>query len=164
RIEPFDFLGLPDFIPRLTRWKLRPALRLFDSAIDAIIEARRRHLDTDPASVPRDLLTLLLEAHDPETGAGMSEAEVRSNIITFVAAGHETTANAIAWSLFLLSQSPEWCARVKAEARQAIEGPAATLAERLPITRAVIDEAIRLYPPLPAISRSAVRPDERAGE
>src|SRR5262249_49378708 len=73
-------------------------------------------------------------------------------------------ANTIAWSLFLLSQSPEWHARVKAEACQAADGPIAGLAERLPITRAVIDEAVRLYPPLPAISCAAVGPDELAGE
>jgi cytochrome P450 len=164
RIEPFDFLGLPDCIPRLTRWRLRPALKLFDSAVDRIIENRRRHLLSDPAGVPRDLLTLLLDAQDPETGAGMSEAEIRSNIITFIAAGHETTANAIVWSLFLLSQSPEWCARVKAEACQSRVGPVAGLADRLPVTRAVIDEAVRLYPPLPAISRVAVGPDQLAGE
>jgi len=107
-IEPFDLLRLPDFIPRLIRWKLPPALELFDGTVDTIIGTRRRHLLADSANVPRDLLTLLLEAQDPETGAGMSEAEVRSNIITFIAAGHETTANAIAWSLFLLSQSPDW--------------------------------------------------------
>jgi cytochrome P450 len=164
RIEPFDFLRLPDCIPRLARWKLRPALKLFDGAVDTIIETRRRHIETDPASVPRDLLTLLLEAQDPETGAGMSEPEVRSNILTFIAAGHETTANAIAWSLFLLSQSPDWYARVKAEARQSVDGPIASLTERLPLTRAVIDEAVRLYPPLPAISRAAVAPDQLCGE
>ena len=163
RIEPFDFLGLPDCIPRLARWKLRPALKLFDGAVDTIIETRRHRLETDPASVPRDLLTLLLEAQDPETGAGMSEAEVRSNIVTFIAAGHETTANAIAWSLFLLSQSKEWYARVKAEARQSLDGPITGVAERLPLTRAVIDEAVRLYPPLPAISRAAVAADALAG-
>jgi cytochrome P450 len=164
RIEPFDFLGLPDFIPRLSRWRLRPVLRLFDSVVDAIIETRRGHLQDDPGSVPRDLLTLLLEAEDPETGAGMSEAEIHANIITFIAAGHETTANAISWSLFLLSQSPEWCARVQAEATQTLEGPNAGFAECLQITRAVIDEAVRLYPPLPAISRAAIGPDELAGQ
>jgi cytochrome P450 len=163
RIEPFDILGLPDSIPRLSRWRLRPVLRLFDSAVDAIIETRRRHLEDDPASVPRDLLTLLLEAEDPKTGAGMSEAEIRANIVTFIAAGHETTANTIAWSLFLLSQSPEWCDRVRAEASSALDGPVAGLAERLPTTLAVIEEAIRLYPPLPAISRAAIGQDELAG-
>ena len=128
-----------------------------------IVPRRTILLHAHPASVPRDLLTLLLEAQDPETGAGMSEAEVRSNIVTFIAAGHETTANAIAWSLFLLSQSKEWYARVKAEARQSLDGPITGVAERLPLTRAVIDEAVRLYPPLPAISRAAVAADALAG-
>jgi cytochrome P450 len=163
RIEPFDLLGLPESVPRLSRLKARSVTRVFNSAVDTIIETRRRHLREDPAKVPRDLLTLLLEAEDPETGKGMSEAEVRANIITFIAAGHETTANAITWSLFLLSQSPEWRERVTAEARQELAGPAVGLIQRLVETRAVVDEAIRLYPPLPAISRAALGPDELAG-
>ena len=89
---------------------------------------------------------------------------MRSNILTFIAAGHETTANTITWSLFLLSQSDEWRARVEAEAQREIDGPVAGLAERLVETRAVIDEAIRLYPPIAAISRVAMGPDELAGQ
>ena len=68
--------------------------------------------------MPDDILTLLLKAQDPETGQPMSEAEVRANIITFIAAGHETTANTITWSLFLLSQSSQWQERVVAEAER----------------------------------------------
>src|SRR6202023_1723966 len=97
-------------------------------------------------------------------GQRMTEAEVRSNILTFIAAGHETTANTITWSLFLLSQSDEWRARVEAEALREMAGPVAGLAERLVETRAVIDEAIRLYPPIAAISRVAMGPDELGGE
>jgi cytochrome P450 len=163
RIEPFDLLGLPPFIPRLSRLKVGRALRLFDSAVDAVIDMRRRQLSADRTRVPMDLLTLLLEAQDPETGQGMSQAEVRANAITFIAAGHETTANAITWSLFLLSQSQEWRERVRAEARREIGGPAEDCAERLVDTRAVIEEAIRLYPPIAAISRVAIGPDEVAG-
>ena len=114
--------------------------------------------------MPRDILTLLLEAQDPETGRGLSEREVRANIITFIAAGHETTANAITWSLFLLSQSPEWRERVAAEAEREMGGSAGSLPERLVETRAVVEEAIRLYPPLVAISRAAIAPDELAGQ
>jgi len=164
RLDPFDVLGLPNWVPRLSRWKLRPMLRLFESAIDAIVSTRRRRIAEDPDSVPRDILTLLLEARDPETGEGLSEVEVRANILTFIAAGHETTANSITWSLFLLSQSPEWRARVQAEADRVLDGDIEGLAERLVETRAVIDEANRLYPPIAAISRAALAPDELAGE
>ena len=139
-------------------------LRLFESAIDTIVSTRRRRIAEDPGGVPRDILTLLLEARDPETGAGLSEVEVRANILTFIAAGHETTANSITWSLFLLSQSPEWRARVQAEADRELDGDIDGIAERLVETRAVIEEANRLYPPIAAISRAALGPDELAGE
>lgn len=164
RLDPFDVLGLPNVVPRLSRWKVRPMLRLFESAIDTIISIRRRRIADDPASVPRDILTLLLEARDPETGEGLSEIEVRANILTFIAAGHETTANSITWTLYLLSQSDEWRARVQAEADRELNGNIDGLADRLVETRAVIEEANRLYPPLAAISRAALGPDELAGE
>jgi len=163
RIDPFDVLGLPAFVPRIGRLSARPALRLLDNAIDNIIATRHRRLAEDAATVPRDILTLLLEAQDPETGRGVSEAEVRANILTFMSAGHESTSNAITWTLFLLSQSDEWRERVISEVEHEMHGPADTLAKRLIQTRAVIDEAIRLYPPLAAISRVAIGPDELAG-
>jgi cytochrome P450 len=163
RLDPFDVLGVPAVVPRPGRWKVRPALRLFDAAIDAIVSMRRRRIAQDPASVPRDVLTLLLEARDPETGEGLSEIEVRANILTFIAAGHETTANTITWSLFLLSQSREWCRRVQAEAERELDGDIDGIADRLVETRAVIEETMRLYPPIAAISRSALGPDQLAG-
>ena len=164
RLDPFDVLGVPNVVPRLTRWKVWPALRLFDSAIDAIVANRRRRIAQDPAGVPRDVLTLLLEARDPETGEALSEVEVRANILTFIAAGHETTANTITWTLFLLSQSAEWQRRLQAEADRELDGGIDGIAERLTETRAVIEETMRLYPPIAAISRSALGPDELAGE
>lgn len=164
RIDPFDMLGFPDFVPRPTRWKLRPMLRVFESAIDTIISTRRERIAADPASAPHDILTLLLEAADPETGEALSEAEIRANILTFIAAGHETTANCISWSLFLLSQSGKWRERVQAEVDREIGGALDGLADRLVETRAVIDETNRLYPPIAAISRVALGRDELAGE
>jgi cytochrome P450 len=164
RIDPLDLLGVPAFVPRPGRWKVQPMLRLFESAIDSIIATRREKLATNPDSVPRDILTLLLEAKDPENGAPLSEPEIRANILTFIAAGHETTANCITWSLFLLSQSPQWQERIAAEAGRELNGGSNGLAERLTETRAVIDEANRLYPPLAAISRVALGPDELARE
>ncbi len=164
QIDPFDLLGIPAAVPRPHRWKVRPALRLFETAIDTITATRRRRVAENPDGAPRDILTFLLEARDAETGAALSEAEIRANILTFIAAGHETTANAIIWSLFLLSQSTEWRERVQAEAERVLDGDAERIAERLVETRAVIDEANRLYPPITTISRSALQPDELAGQ
>jgi cytochrome P450 len=163
RIDPLDMLGVPDIVPRPWRWKLGPMLRLFESAIDTIILTRRERIAKNPAGAPRDILTLLLEATDPESGEALSETEIRANILTFIAAGHETTANCISWSLYLLSQSPLWRERVQAEADREFGGAADDLADRLVETRAVIDESNRLYPPIGAISRSAIGPDELAG-
>jgi cytochrome P450 len=163
RIDPFDVFGAPPSMPRLGRLKARPALRIFDRAIDSIISARRRRIAHDPDGVPEDLLSLLLRAEDTHTGARLTEAEVRSNVLTFIAAGHETTANCLTWALFLLSQSSECRERVRWEADRNLDGDIDGLADRLANTRAVIDEANRLYPPITAISRAAVEPDELAG-
>ena len=128
------------------------------------IAMRQRRLAADPENAPRDILTLLLEARDPETGGALSDIEIRANILTFIAAGQETTANCITWTLYLLSQSRESRERVRAEADQEFDGSLEGLADRLPVTRAVIDETNRLYPPITAISRTAFGPDELAGE
>lgn len=164
RIDPFDILGVPDVVPRPGRWKLRPTLRLFESTIDAIIATRRQRIAGDPDGAPNDILTLLLKAADPETGEALSETEIRANILTFIAAGHETTANCITWSLFLLSQSDEWRERVQLEADRELGGTIDGVADRLVETRAVIEETNRLYPPITAISRAALGPDELAGQ
>lgn len=159
RIDAFDIFGLPDAVPRISRWKVRPALRFFEKAIDTVIAERRRLLTDRSKPAPQDILTLLLEAKE-----GLSESEVRANVLTFIAAGHETTANCLSWSLFLLSQSPEWRQRVHAEAvRELRDRDIGTLADRLVETRAVIDEANRLYPPIAAISRAALGPDVLSG-
>jgi cytochrome P450 len=107
RVDPFDILNLPDFVPRPTRLPVRASLRFFEQTIDALIAARRKRRADNPEALPRDLLALLLDARDPETGEGLTEAEVRANVLTFIAAGHETTANCLTWSLYLLSQAPE---------------------------------------------------------
>jgi cytochrome P450 len=163
KIDPLDLLGLPPSVPRLSHLRVRSTLRFFETAIDEIIATRRQRVRANAGDDADDILTLLLAALDPETGERLSEAEVRSNILTFIAAGHETTANTITWSMFLLSQSPEWRKRVEAEAQREMRGPVAGLAERLVDTRAVIDEAIRLYPPIAAVSRVAMGEDELAG-
>ena len=163
RIDPFDLLDLPDFVPRLSRLFARSAIRLFHQTVDDMIESRLRGLHTERADLPQDILTLLICARDPKSGASLTEKEIRANVITLIAAGHESTANAITWALYLLSQSAEWRERVRAEAEQECDHPAETLCDRLVQTRAVIDETLRLYRPLAAISRVAIAADTARG-
>jgi cytochrome P450 len=162
RIDPLDLLGAPDFVPRLRRRRGRAALEFFDSAVDAIIE-KRRALLSQGAEAPRDLLTLLMSAKDPENGRAIAEADVRANIVTFINAGHETTANALTWTLFLLSQCPEWRERAEADADQAFDADQSVATERCEILRAVFEEALRLYPPAAMLARQAIADDELAG-
>jgi cytochrome P450 len=110
-----------------------------------------------------DLLSLLLRAR--EDGAGMTDRQVRDEALTLFLAGHETTANALAWAWWLLSEHPEAEAALHAELDDALGGPPPTVRDlpRLPYTEAVLSEAIRLRPPAWAIGRRAVR-DHRAGD
>lgn len=165
RLHPFDLLDLPDWLPRLGRGRVAPALAFFSEQVEAIIAARRALMRERPAEVPRDLLTLLLEAADPETGRGLSEIEVAANVVTFIGAGHETTANALTWALFLAQSDPAARERLEAEADEAFAGDAdpVSLLDRLVFTRAVIEEALRLYPPVPSLSREAIGEDRIAG-
>ncbi|WP_134496504.1 cytochrome P450 [Microvirga pakistanensis] len=161
RVDPLDIFGFPDWIPRIGRWRARPAIRFFEETVNELITTRKALLARgEPA--PRDLLTLLLEASDPETGKGLSDTEVRANIVTFIGAGHETTANALSWSLYLLSQDERVRTRIEQEADEVLgQGPFEPHhLERLVYTRAVIDEAIRLYPPAPYMSRTAIQDDQ----
>jgi cytochrome P450 len=163
RIGLLDLIGAPDFIPRPGRWQLKSPLRYFEGVIDDLIEARRQAIERNASAGRDDLLTLLLRALDPATGQPMTLTEVRSNLLTFLSAGHETTANTLAWALFLLSQSDHWRARVAEEAEREFRGPEEGLVDRLVVARAVVDEALRLYPPIAALSRSAKGPDRIGG-
>src|SRR5579871_454713 len=164
RIDPLDVLGVPAFVPRWTKWRARPAMKFFENAVRKIVSERQRLLSEQSEQRPDDILTLLLEARDPDTGQSLTEEELRANIVTLIAAGHETTANALTWSAFLLSQDKTWQDRVAAEGRRVLRDATRVTPEKLVDTRAVIEEALRLYPPIAAISRVAIAPDELAGE
>ena len=159
-IDPLDVFGFPDWIPRLGRWRARPAIRFFEETVGELIDGRRALIERG-GTPPRDILTLLLEAADPETGQGLGDVEVRANIVTFIGAGHETTANALSWSLYLLSQAQDVRERVEREVDAVLgeRAPAPDDLARLVFTRAVIDEAVRLYPPVPFMSRAALAED-----
>jgi cytochrome P450 len=160
-IDPLDVFGFPDWVPRLGRLRARPAIRFFEEIVTELIETRRA-LIARGGDAPHDLLTLLLEASDPETGQGLGPVEVAANIVTFIGAGHETTANALSWSIFLLSQTPAIRERVEREVDEVLGAERAIGPDDLPrlvFTRAVIDEALRLYPPAPFMSRAPIRED-----
>jgi cytochrome P450 len=162
-IDPLDVFGLPSWIPRVGRMRARPAIRFFEETVKDLISNRKALLAAgEPA--PRDLLTLLLEAADPATGHGLSDIAVQANIVTFIGAGHETTANALSWSLYLLSQAPDARARAEREVDEILGDRrlAAEDVERLTFIRAVIEETMRLYPPAPFMSRAAIA-DDRIG-
>ena len=116
------------------------------------------------ASGPRDLLDLLMAARDPESGEGFSPSQLRDQIATMILAGHETTAVALCWSVYLLAQVPEVQERIAQEAAAVLsDSGAEPQLSKLTYTRAVLDEVMRLYPPAYVIVRAARQPDEVAG-
>jgi cytochrome P450 len=154
RIDLLSTLGLPAWAPTPKRLKARGAVKFFEREIGALVARRKAQIDADPASAPNDLLTLLLTTRDPEGGALFGAEEVYDNAMTFIFAGHETTANALAWTLYLLSQFPVVEAKVAEEVRLADGDPA-----HMPYTRQVLEESLRLYPPAPFVSRDSIGPD-----
>jgi cytochrome P450 len=112
-----------------------------------------------------DLLSLLLAARDEDTGEAMSDKQVRDEALTLILAGHETTANALAWTWYLLSQNPEVEQKLHAELAAVLDGRAPTVADlpNLRYTSMVIDESMRLYPPAWSVGRSPIADDEILG-
>ena len=162
RIDPLDVLAAPDWIPRLGRVTGAGAGRFFESRVSALVARRRAQVEAGDV-VADDLLTALLTARDEEGGGGLSDKEVASNVLTFILAGHETTARTLGWVLHLISRTPEVAARLHQEA-DAFDVDAPDWADRLPWTRAVIEEAMRLFPPAPTLARRALGPDVVGGQ
>jgi cytochrome P450 len=118
------------------------------------------------ADAPNDLLTRLVAAKDPEGGAGLTPQEIRDEVITIFVAGHETTAVALTFAWYLLAHHPDVEARLHAELDRVLgaRAPSGADIENLPYTRQVIEEAMRLYPPAPAVTgRRAVAADDICG-
>jgi cytochrome P450 len=132
------------------------------TAFVARLMAERRAAGKTAGAPPRDLFDLMGEARDPETGAAFSDAQLGDEVATMILAGHETTATALFWALYLLALDPETQEQVAREARGVAADDEADL-DRLKFTRAVIDETMRLYPPAFLIGRAATGPDTIAG-
>jgi cytochrome P450 len=152
---------LPIIGPRRIKAKqdeIRAEFSVMDAAIARMIAARQQN----PGAAPKDLLGRLIAATDPDGGAGLSAAEVRDEVVTIFVAGHETTAVTMTWVWYLLSQRPDEEAKLHAEL-DAVLGDRAPTPEdlpRLPYARMVIEEAMRIYPPAPAVSVRIARADD----
>jgi cytochrome P450 len=155
-------LMLPPAIPSWRDFARRRFRAQWIALMDEIVAARMR----EPASdQPRDLFDVLLAARDPETGAAFSQAQLRDQMATMIVAGHETTALTLFWSLFLLASAPAQQRRVAEEVGPidlSVEAAGAAL-PKLPYTRAVVNEALRLYPPAAAIARMSIAADKVEG-
>src|SRR5438876_1468704 len=154
--RPFPPLSVPT--PRNRR--IQRTIHMLDQLVYRMI-AERRTRQTEG----RDLLSMLLLAQDEETGQGMNDRQVRDEVVTLLLAGHETTANTLTWTWYLLSQSPEIERRLHAELNEVLGGRVPSVADlpELKYTRMVIEEALRLYPPAPVLSRKAIAADELQG-
>jgi cytochrome P450 len=158
RVDPFDLLGAPEWMPRITRIRGRRVLAYFREVVAGTVAMRREKLASDPGSAPDDFLTLLLRTERPD---GLSRQEIEDNIITFIGAGHETTARALGWTIYCLAEAPWEREKVEAEidAVLASEPDPSKWLEKMPLTRAAFEETMRLYPPAASIGREAIEPD-----
>src|ERR1700756_4530504 len=132
------------------------------TAFIAMLMAERRAAGKLEGAPPRDLFDLMGDARDPETGKAFTDEQLGDEVATMILAGHETTATALFWSLYLLALDSATQDEVAAEAKGLTADSVADV-ERLKFTRAVIDETMRLYPPAFVIARAAYAPDTVAG-
>jgi len=161
RVDPLDILQFPEWVPRYTRFKGRNVLKFFRNIVHETVDMRAGKI-AEGENVPDDFLTLLLRAEGPD---GLSRSEIEDNVITFIGAGHETTARALAWTIYLLAKAPHEREKVETEAKWVTTKYSNPLdwVENMPYTRAAFDEAMRLYPPAPNISRELIEDIEWNG-
>jgi cytochrome P450 len=155
------FFDLPRNVPIERNRLFLEASEALDRQVQRIIDARRKN-----NAEATDLLSLLMAARDPETGEGMSDRQLRDEVMTMFVAGHETTANALAWTFWLLSLNPEVRRKLSAELASVLEGgrlPTFEDVGRLDVTTRVLQESMRLYPPAWIVARRALRDDVIGG-
>lgn len=155
RVDLIDYFALPEWLPRPKHWRVRAASNYFDKAVADILTQRRA--DRAP---PSDLLQMMLEARDEESGKGLSDREIRDNLITFFLAGHETTALALSWAFYLLALHPT----IEQNLHDQISNIDSQDASDFPYAQQIFEESMRLYPPVPMFDRVALEEDEVAGQ
>lgn len=156
-----SLVSLPAWTPTPDNVRFWRAKSTLDELVIGMIEARRREMETTGVA-GHDLMAMLMEATD-ETGAErMSDEQLRDEVLTLVAAGHETTANALSWTFMLLSQHPDVARRLRAELDAVLGDRSPTIDDlpQLSFTEWVVKESMRLYPPVWIIERQALGTDE----
>jgi len=148
-----SLFGLPDWVPRFQRRRIGAEVAAIHAETEALVAAAL----ADPAP---SLIRAMAE------GGGLGPAALRDEAATLFLAGHETTGNALSWAWYLLAEDPASAARLREEAHAVLGGRTAGLGDlpRLPFARAVVEEALRLYPPVPVLAREAVAEAELAGQ
>ena len=146
-------LRIPPWVPTRRNLRERRALSRLDEMLHTLIATRRASDEK-----PNDLLSVLLTAVDEESGAGMSDRQLRDEMMTLFLAGHETTSTALTWTWYLLSQHSEVEATLLGELHEVLRGrlPTAADLQNLPYTEMVVREALRLYPPAPGVAREPI--------
>lgn len=153
-------IDLPERLPTPRNRRFQHALTVLDNFVYRLVDERRRSGETTG-----DLLSFLLGVRYEETGEGMSDRQLRDEMMTMFVAGHQTTANALAWAWYLLSQNPEVARQLHAECRRVLRGRPPTYQDvpQLTYARMVIEEAMRLYPPTWITARRPIADDEIGG-
>ena len=154
------FLPLPGWMPRFHRRATLRAARRIRALTAELVAARRAAIAAGTA--PDDLATKIMTTPDPEDGRGFDDSEMIDQVAVFWLAGHETSASALAWALYLLALDPGLQERLAAEARESLV-PEFGAVSRLKLARDTFREALRLYPPVPMMVREAACPVEFRG-
>ncbi|MCH8318378.1 MAG: cytochrome P450 [Bacteroidetes bacterium] len=156
----FNVFNLPLWVPTLKNLKFKKEKGVIDEVVLNLIEDRKRNNSSED-----DLLSMLMGAKDEETGEGMSTEQLRDEVMTIFVAGHETTANALTWTFYLLSSHPEVEEKLHRELKEVLNGKTPEMEDipKLKYTLQVIEESMRLFPPAWVIGRRALDDDEIGG-